>query len=227
MTVGRIPSVEGGIQPTIFDAKANLLTATANDTPAILAVGANDTILTADSTTATGLKWAAPAGGGGMTELASGSITTTVTLSSIDQTYNELVLFVSNAYSGSANSFYITFNNITTGAYYSAARTTSGSATSTVSNGSISASWNTSNFGSDINATDWKASTSGNNYVIRIPNYAGSTYKIADVSVAMNANFGTERGIGQACVGYFQTTAISRIDLVNATSGTYKLFGVK
>jgi hypothetical protein len=62
MTVGRIPSVEGGIQPTIFDAKADLLTATANDTPARLAVGANDTVLTADSSTATGLKWAsAPA----------------------------------------------------------------------------------------------------------------------------------------------------------------------
>ena len=60
MTVGRIPSVEGGIQPTIFDAKADLLTATAADTPARLAVGANDTVLTADSSTATGLKWAAP-----------------------------------------------------------------------------------------------------------------------------------------------------------------------
>jgi len=58
MTVGRIPSVEGGIQPTIFDAKADLLTATANDTPARLAVGANNTILMADSTAATGLKWA-------------------------------------------------------------------------------------------------------------------------------------------------------------------------
>jgi hypothetical protein len=61
MTVGRIPSVEGGIQPTIFDAKADLLTATAADTPARLAVGANDTVLTADSSTATGLKWATPA----------------------------------------------------------------------------------------------------------------------------------------------------------------------
>jgi hypothetical protein len=65
MTVGRIPSVEGGIQPTIFDAKADLLTATANDTPARLAVGANNTILTADSAEATGLKWAAAADGAG------------------------------------------------------------------------------------------------------------------------------------------------------------------
>ena len=64
MTVGRIPSVEGGIQPTIFDAKGDLIAATAADTPARLAVGANDTVLTADSTTATGLKWAAPSTGG-------------------------------------------------------------------------------------------------------------------------------------------------------------------
>lgn len=63
MSTGRIPSTEGGIQPTIFDAKADILTATAADTPARLAVGANGTVLTANSATATGLEWAAPAGG--------------------------------------------------------------------------------------------------------------------------------------------------------------------
>jgi hypothetical protein len=61
MTTGRLPSVEGGIQPTIVDAKGDLITATAADTPARIAVGANDTVLTADSTTATGLKWASAA----------------------------------------------------------------------------------------------------------------------------------------------------------------------
>ena len=61
MTVGRIPSIEGGIQPTLVDAKGDLITAVAADTPARIGVGANDTVLTADSTTATGLKWAAPA----------------------------------------------------------------------------------------------------------------------------------------------------------------------
>lgn len=61
MSSGRIPSVEGGIQPTIVDAKGDLIVATAADTVSRLAVGSNDQVLTADSTTATGLKWATAA----------------------------------------------------------------------------------------------------------------------------------------------------------------------
>jgi hypothetical protein len=49
------------IQNAIVDAKGDLIGATAADTPARLAVGANDTVLTADSSQATGLKWATPA----------------------------------------------------------------------------------------------------------------------------------------------------------------------
>lgn len=60
MSIGRLGAGDTAIQPTIFDAKADLLTATAADTPARLAVGANGTLLTADSSEATGLKWAAP-----------------------------------------------------------------------------------------------------------------------------------------------------------------------
>ena len=47
------------IQNAIVDAKGDLISATANDTPARLAVGANGTILTADSAESTGLKWVA------------------------------------------------------------------------------------------------------------------------------------------------------------------------
>jgi len=59
MTIGRIPSVEGGIQPTIVDAKGDLLVATAADTVSRLAVGTNDYVLTAASGETTGMKWAA------------------------------------------------------------------------------------------------------------------------------------------------------------------------
>ena len=104
MTVGRIPSVEGGIQPTIFDAKGDLLTASANDTPARLAVGTNDQILVADSTAATGLKWATPASSGGMTLISTTTLTgASVTLSSIPSTYVNLQLFFENMTNNTAD----------------------------------------------------------------------------------------------------------------------------
>jgi trimeric autotransporter adhesin len=49
------------IQNSIVDAKGDLVAASANDTPARLAVGANGTSLVADSTTATGLAYASRA----------------------------------------------------------------------------------------------------------------------------------------------------------------------
>lgn len=82
------------INPTIVDAKGDIIAATAADTVARLAVGTNDTVLTADSSTATGLKWATPAAGG-MTVLASGTLSgSEVSLTSINQNYNHLQLVI-------------------------------------------------------------------------------------------------------------------------------------
>jgi len=53
------------VAKSIVDAKGDLIAATAADTVSRLAVGANGTVLTADSTEATGVKWATAGGGSG------------------------------------------------------------------------------------------------------------------------------------------------------------------
>ena len=53
-----------GIPATILDAKGDIIAATAADTASRLAVGTNGQVLTADSTAATGIKWATASGGG-------------------------------------------------------------------------------------------------------------------------------------------------------------------
>ena len=55
----------GAVMETDFAAKGDLLSATADDTPAILTVGANDKILVADSAEATGLRYGGVPGGYG------------------------------------------------------------------------------------------------------------------------------------------------------------------
>ena len=63
MATGRIPiNGTAAIQSTIVDAKGDLIAATGADAVSRLAVGANGTTLVADSSEATGLRWAAPAG---------------------------------------------------------------------------------------------------------------------------------------------------------------------
>jgi hypothetical protein len=89
------------IQNAIVDAKGDLIGATAADTPARLAVGTNGQVLTADSTAATGLKWATPAASGGVTLLSTTSLTvgaTSTTISSISQDYTHLMVLVTGVY---------------------------------------------------------------------------------------------------------------------------------
>jgi hypothetical protein len=96
------------INPTIVDAKGDIIAATAADTVARLAVGANNTVLTADSATSTGLKWSAPSAPaisytainpGGTALSGSG----TVTISGLSG-YNDIFILVGQASSASAAS---------------------------------------------------------------------------------------------------------------------------
>lgn len=107
------------VPKSIVDAKGDIIAATAADTVDRLAVGANDTVLTADSSTATGLKWAAVSGGG-MTSLASGTLANaTVDITGISSTYNQILINIGNAVAASATHFRFRINDITTNSSYS------------------------------------------------------------------------------------------------------------
>jgi len=105
MTVGRIPSVEGGIQPTLLTAKGDLISATAASTVARLAVGSDAQILVADSTASTGLKWATPTAASFV-----GCLAHSLTLQSIaNATYTAVALPDADVYD--TNTFHDTATN--------------------------------------------------------------------------------------------------------------------
>jgi hypothetical protein len=78
------------IAKATVDAKGDLIAGTADNTVARLAVGANDTILVADSSTATGLKWAAPASGGKVLQVVQATSTTATNIASTSFTDTNL-----------------------------------------------------------------------------------------------------------------------------------------
>lgn len=61
---GLVADLAAKVPNSLVDAKGDILTATADNTPARLAVGTDSHVLTADSTQSTGLKWAAASGSG-------------------------------------------------------------------------------------------------------------------------------------------------------------------
>ena len=219
MTVGRIPSVEGGIQPTLLTTKGDIIVATGNATLVRQGVGTNGQVLTADSTQADGVIWSTPASGGGMTLLASGSITASPqTISSISQDYKELVLYCIDFTSGAANSTAVRFNSDSGNNYYTVQVAQNNTTfTSGVSNGGTIAT---------VIAPD-RGTVAENHFVLTIPNYTAAAYKVASAISFITNDGNTTFGTTNTTIGYKSTTAISDIQIIYNTSGSYQLYGVK
>jgi hypothetical protein len=108
---------------TAYTTKGDLVPATGSAAFSRLAVGANDTILTADSTAATGMKWAAAAGGGGanwsLLNAGGTSLTSTVTTISGISNVENIFILIRSASSSTANAQYRVRINGDTGNNYS------------------------------------------------------------------------------------------------------------
>ena len=102
MTVGRLPNVEGGIQPTLLTTAGDIMYASSASNPDRLGIGTASQILAVNSG-ATAPEWITPSSGG-MTLISTTTLTgASTTLSSIPQTYNYLYLVIFGVTNATAN----------------------------------------------------------------------------------------------------------------------------
>jgi hypothetical protein len=213
-----------GIPATIFDAKGDLIAASAADTAARLAVGTNGQVLTADSTASTGLAWNTLTSGGytliSTTAMTSG---TSITLSSIPSTYKHLFLTYTGMYNNNSADLAIRFNS-DTGTNYSV--WDFGYYGGTFATGGAS-SLNRIAF-SDACTTDTSFRSMGSLF---INNYT-STDTRAKMVEGMYSVYNTNQRQRVAQGYYSSSSAISSITLtttggvVTFTAGELKLYGV-
>ncbi len=91
MTVGRLPSIEGGIQPTLLTTTGDMIYASSASNPARLGIGSAGQVLTV----ASGVPSWATASSGGMTLLSTTALSgTSTTISSISQAYTNLYVYI-------------------------------------------------------------------------------------------------------------------------------------
>ena len=210
---------------TAIDAKGDLIVGTGADTFSRLAVGTNDYVLTADSTQATGTKWAA-INAGGMTVIGSGNLTvgsSSITISSIPSTYKNLQLVIRNYKpSNDGDSAFCRVNSDSTASRHQ--NLTVGSGGPNTFTGTY---WTMDN-GNDDTVSQYLT-------VVNFMDYANtSTWKTAQIwSVATNAATTTSFVYWNRFAIYNQIDAISSLVIGNVSGsttfngGTYILYGVK
>jgi hypothetical protein len=110
-------NADAATQKATLTTKGDIYAATGTSTPARLAVGTNNQVLTVDSTTGTGLKWATPSAGS-MTLLSTTSWTTaSQTISSISGAYKNLEVWVVDWFSTVTDDVNLRLNGNTGTAY--------------------------------------------------------------------------------------------------------------
>jgi hypothetical protein len=209
---------------TAIDAKGDLVAGTGADTFAKLTVGANNTVLTADSSESTGLKWATPASGGGLTLLSTTSLSgATTSITSISGSYINLLIQIIDGVKSGVGGVTLQFNS-DTGSNYADGKVQ-------VENSTAYPATNNTATSIDIGACGTAtAQLSKQAQDIMITNYVSTGTKTlsftGNVKYASGAiNFFTGSGL------YIGGSAISSIQ-VNAGGGGYtggeiKIWGMK
>ena len=200
-------------------AKGDLVVGSATNDAAVLAVGANGTVLTAASGQATGLEWATPSSGG-MTLLSTTTLSgATTTISSINQTYNSLFMIVSGVTNATGNGNFRCAPNALTNI---TSNFSTGTNTSVVTNGDSYMFLNT-------NTTLVRTLTT-NSWAVQIFNYSSIT---AHKPFSINGG-AIDAGNGQAFFASGQIQTNSGITSLvfsnsggNLSTGTVLLYGVK
>jgi hypothetical protein len=220
MTTGRLPSIEGGIQPTIFDAAGDLLYATAADTPARLPIGSSSQVLTVSGGVPT---WSTPTSGGGYTSLASGSLSGATTTVNITTTgYKQLKVFVKNVTAAADYEFNFRLNGDTgnnynfVGGYMTASTTLSNQARSATDAFFAEGTYEGTANGNFCFTVEDPANTDAHKIVTGI--YTGKN--AANTFNDSGFSFGK----------YMSTSAISSVVfgmVQSASTGTYEIYGVK
>jgi hypothetical protein len=217
---------EWAVDPTtdVVTTAGDLIYGTGADAVTRLGIGTAGQVLKVNSG-ATAPEWGA-AGGGGMTLLASGTLSgASLDLTSISQSYTDLQLQVFNANWATADDYLILrFNNLSTGIYWSISQGTADGGGTALFYGAGSATRLLL-----YPNTNWTR-TGSNNINITIPDYTATQRRtvFGCYSTAVSGN---------QALAYFQgfssnTGALDRITLstnsaYSFSSGEYKLWGVK